>query len=107
MNRSFRLSAPVWGKCDVIRLSVEFEPKRGGYFAWAQAVEHHGNSWSKVFDANYFQYGDGYFPLVSAGRRSAKRLAEAENMLQGNAPDFVRRYLEKLGKTELTIQAEI
>ena len=101
----YKLTAPLYWKSDVLRLSCVYSKEAKGYVAFIEAVELRDNDpclmFSKMFCSEYFQIGDGRKMLVESSRRNQKREEKAEEMLLEQADELVSWYLVKIGRTDL------
>lgn len=113
MERFFKLNKPVYHKSDVIRVSDEYDKRNGGYVIQCEVVEltrtYDDGGWlyGKVFCKEYYDMGgDGYTMIAESSRRNAKKAALAIKAME-NARQYAEKYVEQIGKGELTIIEEV
>lgn len=84
----------VPGRCTHIRVELRYN-KLCGYCAMTDAVILQDHCVQQIYDAEYFgKYKSCMTVLVEAGRRSAKREAEAKAMLEVNARLYAENYAQ-------------
>ncbi len=105
------MSKPVYKGADVIAVSAVYSKNDGGYISKAEFC-HMTNTCGvqfigKTFCREYYQHdGDGVKLICAAGRRSAKREAEAEKYVDENAEKIAKTFLEYV-KQKLSIHEDV
>ena len=100
MEKLFRLNESPYHKINAIRVSVHYDKRAGGYAVQAELLHYYfdGNLkglFSKCFCPEYYNHdGDGISKVFEAGRRSAKKEAEAAAYCEANAADIAQRFLQ-------------
>ncbi len=111
MKKIFNLSKPVYKGADVIVVSAVYSKNDGGYISRAEFCHMIDNCGTqligKAFCREYYQHdGDGVQLICAAGRKSAKREAEAEKYVDENAEKIARTFLECV-KQKLSILEDV
>lgn len=113
MEKFFRINKPAYHNNNSIRVFVEYNKNKGGYCITAELIERMSEPlgcFGKSFCAEYYKHdGDGIQLIIPCGRRSAKKQAEADDILERDAEKYAVSFLnhvnEKLG-TDVVIVKE-
>lgn len=105
MEKMYRLNKDVYAGGNSIHTTVDYNKDKGGYIIRAEIVEQYDGEMSglfaKAYCKEYFTHGDGIYLAVQAGRRSAKKQAEAEEIFKRDTDMYAEKFLkyvnEKLG----------
>lgn len=107
MEKYFMLSAAPYKDINAIRVHSDYNKRQGGYTITAETVIRGNGTIGKCFCPEYYDHdGDGIAKVIPAGRRSAKREAEAAEYCRQNARDIAERYLKHV-IIKLNISTEI
>ena len=101
MEKFYKLSRPLYGKTDHLRLTCKLEKKIGAYCAYVEPVEYNPPIFGKAFCKEYYEIGgDGYYVLVGSSRKNTKREAQAIEMLEADPEQYIRKYLSHIDATK-------
>ena len=104
MEKYFMLSAAPYMEVNAIRVSSTYDKRQHGYIVVADTVVRGNGTIGKCYCPEYYQHkGDGIYKVFEAGRRSAKKEAEAAAYCEANATDIAEHYLQLIiNKLEIT-----
>ncbi len=106
MTKYVKLNAPVYGSSGYLQCESIY--RQGlGYCIKIDPVEFKSGLVSMVFCKEYFALGDtGRFLIKPASRRSAKKQAETDSRMEACLADYVKMYLNRIGRNDLHIVEE-
>jgi hypothetical protein len=109
MEKYYKLSQPLYGKSDHVRVCSRYDKKAGGYIACVEALEKSSVDgiilWGKAFCREYYESGgDGIDIIVVSARRNAKKEMAAGQIVSEKASEYVRKFLDHKGKTDFTFE---
>lgn len=95
MENYFKLNKSLYGRVNLISVSAKYDKRAGGYVICCEVLADIQNGLiSKVFCKEYYQHGgDGIDLIIEAGRKSAKKRAEAEKFAAENARKYAEKFL--------------
>lgn len=94
MEKYFMLNRSPYHDINAIRVHSRYR-KGKGYYIEAEMVTRNNGMIGKSFCREYYQHnGDGIAHTIPAGRKSAKREAEAADYCSQNARSIAEKFLQ-------------
>ena len=95
MEKYFMLNRSPYHDINAIRVHSEYRKNKGGYTVEAEMIMRNNGMIGKSFCREYYQHdGDGIAHTIPAGRKSAKREAEAADYCSQNARSIAEKFLQ-------------
>lgn len=95
MEKYFMLNRSPYHDINAIRVHSKYRKNKGCYTVEAEMVIRKNGMIGKSFCPEYYQHGgDGIAHTIPAGRKSAKREAEAADYCSQNARSIAEKFLQ-------------